>query len=276
MTLSKPRTRDNEAPLDEADLTKRCTGCGEVKPLFEYHRAKGRRDGRQVQCKVCQSASQKRRYAADKDKFRERGRASELANAAYLAKHGRLRLEVVVKFCHGCGTEKAASEFHKHKGRNDGLSTRCKACQKVALKQWRRGNPSRSLDTQRRYKEENRERYPEIDTAWRLANPGRVVAKTQKRRAHKLASPEHYTPEQWGALVNFYEDTCLCCGKQGQSTVDHVVALSAGGTNGIDNIQPLCFRCNRRKGVTSIDYRDPVLREVFERALMIEGLTSIV
>lgn len=108
---------------------------------------------------------------------------------------------------------------------------------------------------------------------WRLANPERVVAKTQKRRAHKLASPEHYTPEQWQDLVDFYEDTCLCCGKQGQSTVDHVVALSVGGTNGIDNIQPLCFRCNRLKGVTSIDYRDPVLHEVFERALVIEGLT---
>ena len=38
-------------------------------------------------------------------------------------------------------------------------------------------------------------------------------------------------------------------------TVDHVVPLSLGGGNGIDNIQPLCQNCNSSKGKGTIRYK---------------------
>lgn len=43
---------------------------------------------------------------------------------------------------------------------------------------------------------------------------------------------------------------CLCCGKQLKPedfTVDHVVPLSRGGTNDIENLVALCFNCNSFK-----------------------------
>lgn len=42
---------------------KTCTGCGETKPLDEYHRNKNGRDGRRERCKTCLLA-QKREYNA--------------------------------------------------------------------------------------------------------------------------------------------------------------------------------------------------------------------
>lgn len=38
-------------------------------------------------------------------------------------------------------------------------------------------------------------------------------------------------------------------------TPDHVVPLSRGGTNYIDNIQPLCGPCNSQKHAKTIDFR---------------------
>lgn len=35
------------------------------------------------------------------------------------------------------------------------------------------------------------------------------------------------------------------CGKQA-TTVDHVIPISRGGSNHLDNLRPLCASCNRR------------------------------
>ena len=45
-----------------------------------------------------------------------------------------------------------------------------------------------------------------------------------------------------------YGNKCAHCGSAEHITVDHIVPISRGGTNHIDNIQPLCKSCNSRKG----------------------------
>ena len=56
-----------------------------------------------------------------------------------------------------------------------------------------------------------------------------------------------------------YEYTCLACRLQEPEiklVPDHVVPIARGGANDIDNIQPLCESCNKRKGAKTVDYRD--------------------
>ena len=46
------------------------------------------------------------------------------------------------------------------------------------------------------------------------------------------------------------------CGSTDEDlTVDHIVPLALGGSNTIDNIQPLCSACNGIKGCETTDYR---------------------
>lgn len=56
-------------------------------------------------------------------------------------------------------------------------------------------------------------------------------------------------------LIALYGNRCLCCGAETGLTVDHIVPLTINGSDLIENKQPLCGRCNDRKGTQIIDYR---------------------
>lgn len=76
-------------------------------------------------------------------------------------------------------------------------------------------------------------------------------------RARKMgAAGDHFTQRQFKELCGFYGSRCLCCGRPNiKLTADHVIPLSVGGSDAIENIQPLCIECNVKKGVATIDYR---------------------
>ena len=43
------------------------------------------------------------------------------------------------------------------------------------------------------------------------------------------------------------DSICALCGSNEKLTIDHIKPISKGGKNEIDNIQILCFKCNRNK-----------------------------
>jgi len=50
---------------------------------------------------------------------------------------------------------------------------------------------------------------------------------------------------------------CLSCGNDWKYklTIDHVIPLTLGGKNNLDNYQTLCTKCNVKKGTKETDYR---------------------
>lgn len=60
---------------------------------------------------------------------------------------------------------------------------------------------------------------------------------------------------QWKAILEFYNHVCLCCGRTGRITIDHIMPISLGGKHDVTNVQPLCWSCNSRKNAKFIDYR---------------------
>lgn len=70
-----------------------------------------------------------------------------------------------------------------------------------------------------------------------------------------LETQPHDT-EEFKELCDAYGNICLRCGEEKPLSVDHVIPLCDGGSNSIDNIQPLCVDCNCIKGRKATDYRE--------------------
>jgi len=75
------------------------------------------------------------------------------------------------------------------------------------------------------------------------------------RRLNEIRGGEWHSEEEWQALLAACSGKCLRCGSTERITRDHVIPVSRGGANSIDNIQPLCWPCNSWKHARTIDYR---------------------
>jgi 5-methylcytosine-specific restriction endonuclease McrA len=66
-----------------------------------------------------------------------------------------------------------------------------------------------------------------------------------------------HSEEEWQNLKTKYNFICPCCKKSEPEiklTRDHIVPLLFGGKNDLENLQPLCLKCNIKKHTKTIKY----------------------
>jgi 5-methylcytosine-specific restriction endonuclease McrA len=128
-------------------------------------------------------------------------------------------LEPDMQLCRVCREEKFLSEFQSD-GRG-GLNTACRACTNYQRVVWAHSTPERHHRALKMRKEY-----------------------TQRRKA----APGSHTQAEWEARMASYLHRCAYCGASDKALVrEHVVPVSAGGTNHIWNLVPACQSCNARK-----------------------------
>lgn len=128
------------------------------------------------------------------------------------------------KTCYRCGEEKSIDDFRMNRTKKDNRCSECKFCQV----EYRRQLRHRDLERDAAHSRNRRERI--------------------KSAEGEMPSIEEVTA--------FYGNYCLCCGAFGVALQrDHVIPLTLGGSNDMENMQPLCGPCNAAKGNRAIDFR---------------------
>ena len=90
------------------------------------------------------------------------------------------------------------------------------------------------------------------------SHPENIAHLKANRYAKEKGADGSHTLLQWLMLKFSYCYKCAICGEKKPLTKDHIIPLSKGGTNSIDNIQPLCRNCNSKKNAKLI-YENPEL-----------------
>lgn len=180
------------------------------------------------------------------------------------------------RVCSICGRCRSLLDFMPSKPRKPirTISHVCRDCRTAASKSYREQHRERLLEQQREWNACNAERLKSYRAARYQANreeicarereryarvaaadPEKYRAKFHQRRAQIQSNGGTYTSEEWHILCSRYGNICLRCYAKTKLTVDHIVPVSRGGSNSIENLQPLCRFCNATKSDKIINYR---------------------
>jgi HNH endonuclease len=264
---------------------KRCTKCNEEKPLSEFHKSAANPDGYAFRCKTCIRAYQIEWRAAHADEIKAKEAARNRTEAR------RLQRNAIARRRYDRADQQAKRQAETEQRRLERQQARAAQLADPAYQEQRRKKirawkkTDRTLAQRRKRRAERyqdpayrdqtnaaqrarRPRYPHLqqrnlekhreryanDPAYHKAYNARVNVANHKRRA-LIDSGGSHTEQEWNALCASYDHRCLCCGETKPLTKDHVLPLSLGGDNTIENLQPLCLACNLRKHAKHVDYR---------------------
>ena len=95
------------------------------------------------------------------------------------------------------------------------------------------------------------------DEATTSPDRARINSRIRAVRIRAAQEKGTHTDAEWAARIAQFSCRCVCCGLQlTPSTVrkDHIKPIYQGGSDGVDNLQPLCEQCNSSKGPESFDW----------------------
>lgn len=234
-----------------SDLTtKRCSKCGKEYPATkEYFYQRGG-DRLRPDCKTCTNVNSKEQRTRWKENniewVRERSRLYHLENKereAQYSKEWREKNADHIK-AHYINNREAILKRQKENYLSDKMPFL------IRSKHYRENNKERVRQWQREWEERNKEYVKERRHQYYLSHKRQHSQRKRVYRHLKRANCGKMTSEQIQELLEWQNYRCMYCGTDisNDSTIDHHIAVSQGGSNDITNLVMACRSCNSSKG----------------------------
>ena len=191
----------------------------------------------------------------------------------------------MAKTCSICKETKSFDFFAERKSMKDGHQSECKVCQSARTTRYRKANPEKVAESQKKYREKNKDKLDAYIKEYRSNNDEIVKnacfryhwvnrdsllekkkeyyqnnkdksyeANRNRRALARGAEGKHFIADIRSILEN-QNGRCKVCFvdvREGYH-VDHIVPLIKGGSNWPNNLQILCPSCNTSKGARDYD-----------------------
>lgn len=144
-------------------------------------------------------------------------------------------MEEEIRLCRVCREERLIEDFQM--GGKGARRPECRFCTNAARVRWAHSTPERNA---------------------------RALAMRREYTERRKQATGSHTETAWQAKVAAYGHRCAYCGARHKRLIkEHVVPVSAGGTNDLANLVPACQSCNARK-LDRLDFPPPAPPGAFE------------
>ena len=216
---------------------KRCSKCGEEKPLSEFSRSKNYKDGLQYWCKGCvKEYQQEYRQTPEYKAFQQEYQREYRQEYRQTPEHKAFRQEYQREY---------QREYRQTPEYKEAERKRRQTPEYKEAERKRRQTPE--------FKEAERKRmqtpeYKEVERKRRQTPDGKATKRrgNHKRRALKANCTTESIDET--KIWDECDNQCIYCGSTERLELDHVIALSNGGPNCESNLVIACKSCNSSKG----------------------------
>lgn len=123
--------------------------------------------------------------------------------------------------------------------------------------EWRKSHRMECRLSSRSWNLAHRDECRTYERRWRKKNPHKRLAFDHARRARIAGNGGRFTANEWVEIKEQFSYTRPDCGRREPEiklVADHMIPLVMGGSSNINNIQPLCGKCNSGKHTKALSF----------------------